>query len=1159
MKILKIRLQNINSFKGEHCVNFENSDLSASGLFLITGPTGAGKTTILDSITLALYNKVPRIDKQITKNVIQQKGLLITRGEQESLAEVEYEAGGKLYRSSWKIAHTKTGNLKDYEMELTDLTENKIIDLKKSEVPAANEKFIGLSYDQFIKAIMLSQGDFAKLLKANRDERSVLLEKITGLTSFRDISRKVYELSKEAETKLAIEESSKESIQLLSDEDINELKSELKDLNASKTNLKQREKELNKKISSAEKYSQLKKEYVNTENEVSKISDEITKNQNSFEKIGRYKEIIPLKSKYSDYNNLKSKIADYTETISDLQQKEKQLNEKSISLKSELEKKNNELQKVKEEHLNIQPKINKAKELSGDLKILKTEYSRNNKSLELATKELKLAEDQTNEFLDQQLALNKELALLDNNLSQLKEYQAGAENISDIERSIQLVLETDKNISEVFNKYPKIKNGISDVSDTKEVIFYLQDTQAKMDHKIKEIQNHLNQNSDPEYQVKIKDLGQNYKSLINEKQIIESKINAEENETESLNQKLIAVKNSLSEEEGSISLLDSKIKTIEGQIDNAKKKIGLAAYSTELVKDKPCPLCGSKDHPSPLKASKEEEIFKELLNQIDNDKKELEHKRLKREKLLLSKTEFESDIKSKDENINVNKDELRDRNIKISQIEDKLTKHGIHIPSQDLDTWINSLESNVEMANRLSSIEKGYPVLDHLQSLYSTKQKNTEIIEKYVPVKDDISSSINKIKEYRAQSEKFKKIKEELNLLNAREESLRKELKRSEQNKSYLLEEKGQFQEKIEDYNDQIKQLLNGEDPEEIESRFTHAIENQKKEIISIEKNIIANSNKHDSILEQSKKYLENRKSLEESALNLREDINKQLPAFIDSLEELSKYIITEEEFDQISELKTKLFTKKENKIERLNQLKKEIQENIDFKLTEEEISKLHSELGELEEQINESSKKEGAIQQKLENDNAQRKKLESSLSKIKELRAKVNQWKLLNDLIGSADGDKFVRYAQDMILYHLLEFANYRLSKLTDRYLFARFEEETEDVNDLYIIDRWQGDLRRSVHSLSGGESFILSLALALSLADMNSKNISLNTLFIDEGFGTLDEQTLDIVISTLETLQAQTGKMIGLISHVPLLRDRINTQIKVVKNNNGHSRILF
>ncbi|QCK14759.1 SbcC/MukB-like Walker B domain-containing protein [Mangrovivirga cuniculi] len=145
------------------------------------------------------------------------------------------------------------------------------------------------------------------------------------------------------------------------------------------------------------------------------------------------------------------------------------------------------------------------------------------------------------------------------------------------------------------------------------------------------------------------------------------------------------------------------------------------------------------------------------------------------------------------------------------------------------------------------------------------------------------------------------------------------------------------------------------------------------------------------------------------------------------------------------------------------------------------------------------------------------------------------------------------------MILYHLLEFANYRLSRLTDRYLFARFEEDTEDVNDLYIIDRWQGDLRRSVHSLSGGESFILSLSLALSLADMNSKNISLNTLFIDEGFGTLDEQTLDIVISTLETLQAQTGKMIGLISHVPLLRDRINTQIKVIKNNSGHSRILF
>ncbi|QCK14760.1 AAA family ATPase [Mangrovivirga cuniculi] len=936
MKILKIRLKNINSFKGEHCVNFENSDLSASGLFLITGPTGAGKTTILDSITLALYNKIPRIDKQITKNVIQQKGLLITRGEQESLAEVEYEAGGKLYRSSWKIAHTKTGNLKDYEMELTDITEGKIIDLKKSEVPAANEKFIGLSYDQFIKAIMLSQGDFAKLLKANRDERSNLLEKITGLTSFRDISRKVYELFKQAETNLAIEESSKESIQLLSEEEVDDLNTELKVLISSKIALKQKEKAINEKITSAAKYSQLKQEYANTENEVLKISNEIDQNQNSFEKIARYKEIIPLKSKYSEYENHKSKIAEISETVTDLNQKENQLNEKQNSLQSRLEQKTKELNKVNDEYLNIQPKIKKAKELTANLKILKTEYTRNNSNLESATKELKLAEDQTNEFLDKQLVLSKQQNKLEDNLSQLKEYQAGSENISDIERSIELVLEAENNIAEVLDKYPKIKNGISDTSDTKEVINYLRDTQSKLDHKIKEIKTSLNNNSDPEFQLKIKDLGQHYISLFKEKQKIENE--NENEEIESLDQKLLEVKKSLSAEESAINSIDSKIKTIEEQIESAKKKVGLAAYSTELSKDEPCPLCGSKDHPEPLKPSKEEEIFKELLNQIDIDKKELENSRLRREKLLLSKTELDSDIKSRRENINSNKDKLKDLKLEITQIEERLSGYKIDIPSQELEVWLKSLETNVEMANRLSSIEKGYPVLDHLQSLYTSKQKNASIIEKYVSVEDDISISIKKIKEYRAQAENLKKLKEDLNLLNAREEALRKELKRSEQNKNDLTEEKILLQEKIEDHNNKIKQLLNGEEPEEVESRFTSSIENKKKEIIAIEKDLIAISNKVDSIQEQTKKHNESLENIQESSNKLKEEISKNFPDFIDTIEELSNYIITEEEFDQISELKTKLFTQKENKVERLDQLKNEIQKNSDYKLTKRKI-----------------------------------------------------------------------------------------------------------------------------------------------------------------------------------------------------------------------------
>ena len=130
---------------------------------------------------------------------------------------------------------------------------------------------------------------------------------------------------------------------------------------------------------------------------------------------------------------------------------------------------------------------------------------------------------------------------------------------------------------------------------------------------------------------------------------------------------------------------------------------------------------------------------------------------------------------------------------------------------------------------------------------------------------------------------------------------------------------------------------------------------------------------------------------------------------------------------------------------------------------------------------------------------------------------------------------------------------ANKRLSKLTDRYLLAYADIES----DLTVSDLYQGSITRSVKTLSGGESFIVSLALALSLADMASKNVKLECLFIDEGFGTLDAETLETALETLEKLQSETSRTIGVISHVDSLKERISTQVRVQKNNLGHSVI--
>jgi len=192
MKIQKIVFKNINALRGEHEIDFSTAPLNGSQLFAITGPTGSGKSTLLDVMALALFNQVPRLGK-ISKNTIESQGALMTRNTQEAFASVTYISNGISYRSNWEISINRNGNLKDYDMRLENLSTLEVLDYKRSEVPGANEEIIGLSYDQFIKSILLAQGEFAQFLNAKRAERGALLEKITGTGIYRQLGIKAFE------------------------------------------------------------------------------------------------------------------------------------------------------------------------------------------------------------------------------------------------------------------------------------------------------------------------------------------------------------------------------------------------------------------------------------------------------------------------------------------------------------------------------------------------------------------------------------------------------------------------------------------------------------------------------------------------------------------------------------------------------------------------------------------------------------------------------------------------------------------------------------------------------------------------------------------------------------------------------------------------------
>jgi len=227
MRILCIRFENLHSLKGRQEIDLRKAPFSHSGLFAITGPTGAGKSTILDAISLALYNQVPRMPKIISKDSVSKTNALITHGERNAMAEVEYETESGIFRSKWSIAYNRNNNLNDYEsnnnlndyeMEVAALPSGEILNNKKTEVPLINTRNIGLSYEQFNKAILLSQGEFARFLKESQNEQLELLEQLSGTAHFRHIGSAIYEKFSNGKKSIETQEAVLSGIELLSEE-----------------------------------------------------------------------------------------------------------------------------------------------------------------------------------------------------------------------------------------------------------------------------------------------------------------------------------------------------------------------------------------------------------------------------------------------------------------------------------------------------------------------------------------------------------------------------------------------------------------------------------------------------------------------------------------------------------------------------------------------------------------------------------------------------------------------------------------------------------------------------------------------------------------------------------------------------------------------------
>jgi DNA repair protein SbcC/Rad50 len=307
-------------------------------------------------------------------------------------------------------------------------------------------------------------------------------------------------------------------------------------------------------------------------------------------------------------------------------------------------------------------------------------------------------------------------------------------------------------------------------------------------------------------------------------------------------------------------------------------------------------------------------------------------------------------------------------------------------------------------------------------------------------------------------------------------------------------------------------------------------------------------------IVELKEDILPQQKTFETEKINLESQVKN---VGFEDLKTCQSAILSTENVKVLREKKQALLLAIQTLIEQIKENQKELNNTQDKDDKSIDLESLILQQNEANIKQNELRKEQVEISVNLATQTQTKLSIERLQTQLQNLEKDNLKWELLDKYIGNADGKKFATFAQGLTLSRLMALANRRLIDLSDRYLLDKPGEQDED--ELMIVDQYMGNERRSVKTLSGGETFMISLSLALALSDLASKNIKLDSLFIDEGFGTLDPETLDLALNTLEKLQQEAQKNIGIISHVESIKERIATQIRLERNSRGFSHIVI
>ncbi|MBX9136921.1 AAA family ATPase [Clostridium sp. K12(2020)] len=1152
MRPIKLKIKGLNSFIEEQTIDFEK--LTDRGLFGIFGPTGSGKSTILDGITLALYGDVSRKSSNYINTNCDR--LNVSFEFQISGAEIKRYLVTREFKRDKKSGNPISGKCK-----IVDITNGE--EVLADKVKAVTDKckeVIGLSLEDFTRTVVLPQGKFSEFLKLEGKPRREMLERLFNLEQYGDnLSRK---LSREIN-----HEKTENSVllgQLMGYEDISEEKKAEKEeeLKLSIDNLNKVAKEL-KDIDKSFKENQ---ELWDMQLEVRGYKEKENALKERAIEIESFKEKVKLGEAA---NKVKPYISTYENTLNNINFTERELRELKIKCE-EL----NSNKKIIEEQWNNARLIRDSKLSQYKVQEEKIKDAINDKkSLDLLENEIKEINNNVNELNkkkkenEEKLVDSEERLKRGNDLLKEKEEYRDTLNIdSEFKKYVQdgLVLTRDYNnylklLKDIETKINTINELVKKSLEEKNILKVEFD---KKNYLLKENENNLESliKNCPGNQNDLFDMQEKYSELKGQLDIYNRS-----NEEIKKNIKLIEeLSIELKPKKEEFNKLDNEIKRIKVDVLEIERENLAHKLREELMYGDVCPVCGSTEHHKEnikhveIKdiTSLEEsiELKEKILDTLSNNIKDMEAK------LEISKNKLDEEkevIKALGEDFN--EEIVKSIQLKINDLRVKINEYNTK--KEELEKIIKVLKDEcnnsklkfTELETKIGSYENQVKTLEDERKNQYNKLKEAEdslnILKEKTSVQDFISKNeeINKVEKEREEIEKtIKKYRDRIEVLNADKENATKNLAETNEELakiSTVLKEKNKVREenlnklksKVDDINNIEESLIN-----------------IQKEIKEIEDNyVIAEKQKE----EANKIYEECNSKLISITSKIKELYNRK-----EEEKEKLEIILKEEEFLNIDEVKINLLDK-----EKIKELKSEIdkyKENLsqlkgaiesitkkigDRKLLEEEWILIQKEKEEKELKVKELNEIKIKVEEELKIIKEKILELKDLLKQKEKLDHKLA---LLNDLDKLFKGKKFVEFVAATRLKYVSLEASKKLKEITN----GNYGLEVDEDGRFIIRDYKNGGAERDASTLSGGETFLASLALALALsAEIQLKGTApLELFFLDEGFGTLDDNLLEVVMSSLERIHNDKLK-VGIISHVESIKNRVPVKLLITPAEAG------